>query len=90
MIKGSVTDKIYHGCTTGQANSEKKLIDFKKGESCLLPTKDPFWAEPRNLKMQTRNSEKKQMVVPLNTYNYGKIIKRKITFKYNQTIITCI
>ena len=59
MIKGSVTDKIYHGCTIGYANSKKKLIDFKKGDSCLLPTKDPFWAEPRNLKMQTRNSEKK-------------------------------
>ena len=57
MIKGSVTDKMYHGCVIGYVNGERKLIDFEKGESCLLSTNDPSWADSRNLKMQTRNSE---------------------------------
>ena len=78
MIKGSVTDKIYHGCTIGYANSKKKLIDFKKGDSCLLPTKDPFWAEPRNLKMQTRNSEKKNRRLLHSTFTtMERLLKEK-------------
>ena len=46
MIKGSVTDKIYHDCAVGYANSERKLIDYGKCESCLMPTDDSFWTEP--------------------------------------------
>ena len=58
MVEGSVTDKIYHGCAIGYGNGERKLIDFKKGESCLMPTDDPFWTEPRSFKMQ-RGTQKK-------------------------------
>ena len=38
MIKGSVTDKMYHGCVIGYANGERKLIDFEKLKvACCQP-----------------------------------------------------
>ena len=45
MIEGSVTDKMCHGCAIGYTNDKRKLIDFEKSESCLMPTDDPFWTE---------------------------------------------
>ena len=85
MILGSVTNKIYHGCAIGYANRERKLIDFEKSERCLLPTDDPFWME--TWKMQTRNSEKNRQLLHLTFTTVKRIIRRKVTFKYNQTII---
>ena len=78
MIKGSVTDKIYCGCAIGYANGERKLNDFEKGENCLLPTDDPFWMEPQNLKMQTRNSEKNRRLFHLTFTTIEKLLKEKL------------
>ena len=58
MIEGSVTDKMYHGCAIGYTNDKRKLIDFEKGESCLMPTDDPFWTELQNCKMQAGTQKK--------------------------------
>lgn len=84
MILRSVTNKIYHGCAIGYANRERKLIDFEKSERCLLPIDDPFWME--TWKMQTRNSERQLLDLTFTTLK--RIIRRKVTFKYNQTIIS--
>ena len=56
MIKGCVTDKIYHGCAVKYTNSKRKLIDFENGR---------FWTEPKDLKMQTRSSQKNRRLLHL-------------------------
>ena len=77
MIEGSITDKIYHGCTIGYANGERKLIDFEKGEICLMSTDDPFWTEPRNFKMQMRNSEKNRQLLHLTFTTMERLLNEK-------------
>ena len=54
MIEGSVTDKVYHVCAIGYASGERKLIDFEKGQSCLMPTDNPFWMETSKCKRGTQ------------------------------------
>ena len=78
IIEGSITNKIYHGCAIGCANEEKKLIDFGKGDRCLLPTNDPLWMEPRNLEMQTRNSEKKRPLLHLTFTTVKRLLEEKL------------
>ena len=65
-----IKDKIYHGCSTRYASSERKLIDFEKRERCLLPTSEPFWKQSSDTyRMQTWNSTKKrQLIVRLLKY----------------------
>ena len=58
-----ITNKIYHGCQTRYANGERKLIDFEKCEKYLMPTSEPFWKEPTDCRMQTRNSTKKRQLI---------------------------
>ena len=77
MIEGSVTDKMYHGCAIGYTNDKRKLIDFEKGESCLMPTDDPFWTELQNCKMQARNSEKNRQLLPLTLTTMERLLKEK-------------
>ena len=55
----------------------KKLIDFGKGDRCLLPTNDPLWTEPRNLKMQTRNSEKNRPLLHLTFTTVKRLLEEK-------------
>ena len=65
MIKGQITDKIYHGCSTRYSNGKRKLIDFEKGEKCLIPTSFPFWSKeiPTDWCLQMRSSTKKRQLV---------------------------
>ena len=85
MIEGLITDKIYSGCATRYKNYERKLINFEKGEKCLMPKSCPFWSEdiPLNCTMQTRSSTKKRQLIkgPI------KIVKQKFTNNCNLQII---
>lgn len=52
------TDEIYHGCATRHLDGMRLLINFKKGEKCLIPTANPYWTDPNNVlqkQVQTRN-----------------------------------
>ena len=37
------TSKRYHGCRYRIKNGTRRLIDFKRGEKCVLATHEPYW-----------------------------------------------
>ena len=41
-------EKIYHACMTKNANGTNKIID--PGEQCLIPTNNPLWKLPQDIK----------------------------------------
>ena len=41
--------KIYHGSDTVNEDGTRFLIDFKKGEICVLPTSEPSWKNPSQI-----------------------------------------
>ena len=59
FYESQITDKIYHGCASRYSNGARKLIDFEKCERCLIPTSKSFWKETTDIRMQIRNSTKK-------------------------------
>ena len=68
---------MYHGCAIGYTIDKRKLIDFEKGGSCLMPTDDPFWTELQNFKMQTRNSEKNRQLLHLTLTTMERLLREK-------------
>ena len=62
VIEEQITDKIYYGCAAWYSNGERELIDFEKGEKCLIPTSNPFWLKeiPTDCRLQMRSSTKKR------------------------------
>ena len=65
MIERQITDRIYQVCATRCSNGERILIDFEKGERCLILTSQPFWSKeiPTDCCLQTRNSTKKRQLI---------------------------
>ena len=41
-------EKIYHACMTKNADGTNKIID--PGEQCLIPTNNPLWKLPQDIK----------------------------------------
>ena len=37
------TSKCYHVCRYRKKNGTRRLIDFKRGEKCVLATDEPYW-----------------------------------------------
>ena len=41
-------EKIFHGCMTKNTDGANKIIG--PCEECLIPTKNPFWKRPQDIK----------------------------------------
>ena len=39
---------LYHGCDKVNRNGTRKLIDYKKGGQCLVPTSKPYWSKTKD------------------------------------------
>ena len=65
-------EKVYRSCMTKNADGTNKIIG--PGEQCLIPTNNPFWKQPQDIKncgVKTRSCTKKEAMVSIQSYrNY--------------------
>ena len=63
-------EKMYHGFMTKNADGTNKIIGL--GEQCQIPTKNPFWKRPHDIKtcrVKTRSCTRKDPIISLKEYN---------------------
>ena len=59
-------EKVYRSCMTKNADGTNKIIG--PGEQCLIPTNNPFWKQPQDIKncgVKTRSCTKKEAMVSI-------------------------
>ena len=63
-------EKIFHRCMTKYADGANKFIG--PCEQCLIPTSNPFWKRPQDIKncgVKTRSCTQKEPIASLEDYN---------------------
>ena len=44
----------YHGCGLRNSDGIKKIVDYKRGYQCVLPSSNPYWRRTKEKYKQTK------------------------------------